>query len=201
MSALSKFSTMKRPLGGVTGAAGTGGGGVVGGGATGGGSGRPGWRGPTETGGSGVVGSTWTVTVGGATGQMGGVEIFGSGVRVAHPATSERTTALATTPLTLLLRRIAHAGWQTAQQVRWERPPAWNDRWGDAGLAGPAHDGRLPDRGLPGRHHPRLSGLRGRVGRLRRRWRGGGRRDHPRHPRRPPWPRPGSPRRRPPLPP
>src|SRR6267143_717292 len=121
MSALSKFSTMKRPLGGVTGAAGTGGGAVVDG-----------------------------------TGPMGGVEIFGAGVRVAHPATSERTTALATKPVTLLLRRIAHAGWQTAQQVRWERPPAWNDRWSDAGLAGPAHDGRLPDRGLPGRHRSRL---------------------------------------------
>src|SRR6266403_5663161 len=74
MSALSKFSTMKRPLGGVTGAAGTGGGGVAGGRATGGGSGRPGWRGPTETGGSGVGGSAWTVTVGGATGPMGGGE-------------------------------------------------------------------------------------------------------------------------------
>src|SRR2546430_16562375 len=121
MSALSKFSTMKRPLGGVTGAAGTGGGAVVGG-VTGGASGRPGWRGPTETGGSGVVGSTWTVTVGDGTGPMGGVEIFGAGVRVAHPATNERTTALATKPGTLLLRRIAHAGGQTAQQARWERP-------------------------------------------------------------------------------
>src|SRR2546421_2411731 len=176
MSALSKFSTMKRPLGGVTGAAGTGGGAVVGGGVTGAASGRPGWRGPTETGGSGVVGSTWTVTVGDGTGPMGGVEIFGAGVRVAHPATSKRTTALATKPVTLLLRRIAHAGWQTAQQVRWERPPAWNDRWSNAWLAGHTHAGRLPS----GRHHPRLSGLRGRLGRLRRPGRGGGRRDHTR---------------------
>src|SRR6266403_1943473 len=178
MSALSKFSTMKRPLGGVTGAAGTGGGAVVGGGVTGGASGRPGWRGPTETGGSGVVGSTWTVTVGDGTGPMGGVEIFGAAVRVAHPATNERTTALATKPVTLLLRRIAHAGWQTAQQVRWERPPAWNDRWGNALLAGHTHAGRLPG----GRHHPLLSGLRRGLGRLRRRGRGrgGGRRDHAR---------------------
>src|SRR5438552_18932881 len=176
MSALSKFSTMKRPLGGVAGAAGTGGGAVVGGGVTGGASGRPGWRGPTETGGSGVVGSTWTVTVGDGTGPMGGVEIFGAAVRVAHPATNERTTALATKPVTLLLRRIAHAGWQTAQQVRWERPPARNDRWSNAWLAGHTHARRLPD----GRHHPRLSGLRGRLGRLRRPGRSGGRRDHTR---------------------
>src|SRR5437660_1743878 len=156
MSALSKFSTMKRPLGGVTGAAGTGGGAVVGGGVAGSASGRPGWRGPTETGGSGVDGSTWTVTVGDGTGPRGGVEVFGAGVRVAHPATSERTTALATKPVTLLLRRIAHAGWQTAQQVRWERPPARNDRWGDAWLARHADDGRLP----AGRDHPRLRGRR-----------------------------------------
>src|SRR5437879_5900255 len=176
MSALSKFSTMKRPLGGVTGAAGTGGGAVVGGGVAGSASGRPGWRGPTETGGSGVDGSTWTVTVGDGTGPRGGVEIFGAGVRVAHPATSERTTVLATKPVTLLLRRIAHAGWQTAQQVRWERPPAGNDRWGDAWLARHADDGRLP----AGRDHPRLRGLRGRLGRLRRPGRGGGRRDHAR---------------------
>src|SRR5205814_2520034 len=180
MSALSKFSTMKRPLGGVAGAAGTGGGAVVGGGVAGGASGRPGWRGPTEAGGSGVVGSTWTVTVGDGTGPMGGVEIFGAAVRVAHPATNERTTALATKPVTLLLRRIAHAGWQTAQQIRWERPPAWNDRWSNAWLAGHTHAGRLPDR----RHDPLLSGLRRGLGRLRRRGRGGRRRGPPR-PRRP----------------
>src|SRR5438445_10350822 len=174
MSALSKFSTMKRPLGGVTGAAGTGGGAVVGGGVAGSASGRPGWRGPTETGGSGVDGSTWTVTVGDGTGPRGGVEIFGAGVRVAHPATSERTTALATKPLTLLLRRIAHAGWQTAQQVRWERPPARDDRRGDDRrlLAGDGRRRRLTDGRPERRRLPRLTGLRRRLCDLRRRRRG-----------------------------
>src|SRR3989442_11101671 len=151
MSALSKFSTMKRPLGDVVGAEGTrsciaGRGGVAGAA-----SGRPGSaaRGPTERGGSGVVGSVWTVTVGGGRGPMGGVAIFGVGVRVAHPATSERRTALAMKPLTLLLRRIAHAGGQTAQQARWERPPARNDRWvDDRRLAGYA-DHRRPPRDDP----------------------------------------------------
>src|SRR6267142_625398 len=144
MSALSKFSTMKRPLGAVAGAAGTRGGIAGGGGVAGAVAGRPGSaaRGPTETGGSGVVGSVWTVTVGGGRGPMGGVAIFGIGVRVAHPATSESRTALARKPLTLLLRRIAHAGWQTAQQVRWDRSPAGNDRW-DGRLAGHADHRRL----------------------------------------------------------
>ncbi|HZF05138.1 MAG TPA: hypothetical protein VE932_12485, partial [Patescibacteria group bacterium] len=106
---------MKRPLGDVVGA-GTRGGIAGGRGVAGTASGRPGSaaRGPTETGGSGVVGSVWTVTVGGGRGPMGGVAIFGVGVRVAHPATIESRTAVAMKPLTLLLRRIAHAGWQTA---------------------------------------------------------------------------------------
>src|SRR6266571_4365372 len=133
MSALSKFSTMKRPLGDVVGAEGT--------------------R-------SCIAG-------------RGGVAIFGVGVRVAHPATSERRTALAMKPLTLLLRRIAHAGWQTAQQVRWKRAPAWNDRWGaDRRLAGDADHGRLP------RHDRRLTRLCRRLGDRGRYGRGGRRRNH-----------------------
>src|SRR2546430_5597401 len=101
MSALSKCSTMKRPLGGVAGAVGTGGGAVVGGGVAGSASGRPGWRGPTETGGSGGDGSTWTVTGRDGTGPRGGGENFRARVRGAHPAAGERTTALSTKAGTL----------------------------------------------------------------------------------------------------
>src|SRR5207249_2892279 len=87
--------------------------------------------------------------------------------------TSERRTALAMKPLTLLLRRIAHAGWQTAQQVRWKRAPAWNDRWGaDRRLAGDADHGRLP------RHDRRLIRLCRRLGDRGRYGRGGRRRNH-----------------------
>src|SRR6267143_2488044 len=169
MSALSKFSTMKRPLGAVAGAAGPRGG-VAGSGVAGAASGRLGSvaRGPTETGGSGgAVGSVWTVTVGRGSGPRGGVATFGVGVRVAHPAMSERRTALARKPLTLLLRRIAHAGWQTAQQVRWERPPARNDRRVDRRLAGDADHGRLTrdhPRRLTRDHARRLTGLCRRLG-------------------------------------
>src|SRR2546426_9788535 len=106
MSALSKFSTMKRPLGDVVGAAGArsciaGRGGVAGAA-----SGRPGSaaRGPTERGGSGGVGAVWTVTVGGGRGPMGGVAVFGVGVGVAHPARGGGWSALAAKPLSLFMR-------------------------------------------------------------------------------------------------
>src|SRR5262245_51959047 len=100
MSALSKLSTMKRPLGGVPGAVGVGGGGGGGlGGGAGAGAGAggccagagSGGRGPIETGGSSCVfGSVWMVTVGGAgTGPSGGVAILGAAVFcVAHPLMS-----------------------------------------------------------------------------------------------------------------
>src|SRR2546422_10603704 len=166
MSALSKFSTMKRPLGAVTGAVGTAGGGVDGG-AAGAASGRAGSgaRRPTDTGGIGTVGSTWTVTFGAGRGPSGGVAIVGGAVRVAHPATRQSRTALETKPLTLLLRRIAHAGWQTAQQVRWERPPARDDRRGDDRrlLAGDGRRRRLTDGRPERRRLPRLTGLRRRL--------------------------------------
>src|SRR5213593_795149 len=121
MSALSKLSTMNRPLVGADGLA-TGGGA----GSTLGGSGA---RGPTETGGTGggTGGGDSTVTVGGGSGPTGGVAILGAGLRVAHPATRESRTALATNPLTLLLRRIAHAGWQSPQQIRRKRTASGND--------------------------------------------------------------------------
>jgi phage-related tail fiber protein len=106
---------MNRPLaeGGVGGAidgrctAGgflAGGGGVTGGAAVGGGSGA---RGPIDTGGIGVVCSVWTVTVGAGTGIGGGAAVR-SARDVAHPAAVRRTT-VAMKPLTLPLRRIAHA--------------------------------------------------------------------------------------------
>src|SRR5262245_43164777 len=112
MSALSKFNTMKRPLGGVVGALGGAGAGAGVGfaGVAGGGAVASVGRGPTETGGSGVVGSVWMVTVGGGgTGPSGGAAIFGACFPfVAQPAMSESTRVLATTPLSLLLRSIAH---------------------------------------------------------------------------------------------
>src|SRR5919108_3602205 len=115
MSALSKFSTMNRPLGDVGGVGIVVGGAGRGGGATGGAAGGPGSgaRGPTDTGGTGGgVVSVWTVTVvGDGTGPSGGVAIFGVGLRVAHPPRRESARAPATTRLTLLLRGITHAGW------------------------------------------------------------------------------------------
>src|SRR5206468_5964653 len=142
------------------------GGGGVGIGVTGAGCCAPGGsaRGPMDTGG-GALGSVWTVTVvGGGTGPTGGVAIFGVGVFVAQPATSESRTALATKPLTLLWRRIAHAGWQTAHQVRWNRPPARNDRRGDGGRLT-----RNNERRLARHERGRLTGvLDRRLHRLRR---------------------------------
>src|SRR5215470_15820703 len=166
MSALSKFSTMKRPLGGVAGALGCGGAGVGAGftGAAGGGAVASLGRGPTETGGSGEVGSVWMVTVGGGgTGPSGGVAIFGAGFPfVVQPAMSESTRVLAMTPLSLLLRRIAHTRWHTAQQVRWKRTSTRNHRRRrrEGRLAG--HDGR--------RQLTRLQRRRLRHLRRRRRW-------------------------------
>jgi hypothetical protein len=79
--------------------------------------GGSGARGPTDTGGvaggGATGGSACTETVGGGNGPLGGAAIFFVGVREAHPATRESRTALAMKPLTSLLSRIAHAGWQT----------------------------------------------------------------------------------------
>src|SRR2546428_6962730 len=180
MSALSKFSTMKRPLGAVTGAVGTAGGGVDGG-AAGAAAGRAGSgvRRPTDTGGIGTVGSAWTVTFGAGRGPSGGVAIVGGAVRVAHPATRQSRTALETKPLTLLLRRIAHAGWQTAQQVRWERPPARDDRRGDDRrlLAGDGRRRGAHRRGPPPPRPPPPARVRRRPGRLGAARAGRGRRE------------------------
>src|SRR5688572_12888921 len=113
MAALSKFSTMNRPLapGGVGGAIdvrGGGAGGLAAGGGVGGAGGAgSGARGPTETGGIGGVCSVWTVTVGAGTG-MGGAVVACSGRDVAHPAAARRTT-VRMQRFTLLSRRIAHA--------------------------------------------------------------------------------------------
>jgi hypothetical protein len=119
MSALSKFNTMNRPLapgavggamdgrvtGGFAGGAGAAGDGGVTGGCGGGGSGA---RGPTDTGGiGGALGSVCTVTVGAGTGIGGGLTVC-SGRAVAQPA-AVRRTALAMTPFSLLLWRIACA--------------------------------------------------------------------------------------------
>jgi hypothetical protein len=126
MSALSKFSTMNRPLepGGVGGAVEgrvTAGGAVGGGVGTGAGVGvagasvrdGSGARGPIETGGiGGGVGSVCTVTVGAGTGIGGGVSARWDFVE-AHPAAAQRRTTVAMKPLTLLLRRIARARRQT----------------------------------------------------------------------------------------
>src|SRR5262245_13695311 len=171
MSALSKLSTMKRPLGGAVGVlggactcvgAGAGFAGAAGGAAT-----ASGGRGPTDTGGNGVVGSVWIVTVGGGgTGPSGGVAIFGADLPfVAQPARSDNTSVLAMTPLSLLLRSIGHTRWQTAQQVRWKRSSSRERRRRrrDGGLSR-HHDSRRLDwhdgrRHLTGLHDRRLCRL------------------------------------------
>src|SRR5215470_6941565 len=180
MSALSKLSTMNRPLGAVVGAVGGGasvgvGAGAGFAGAVGGGATASGGRGPTETG--GMVGSVWIVTVGGGgTGPSGGVAILGACLPFAvQPATSESTRVLAMTPLSLLLRSIGHSRRQTAQQIRGKRSSPRKlrrRRRYDRGLSGNHGRRRLTwyddGRHLAGLHDRRLRGLRHLRGRRRR---------------------------------
>src|SRR6266850_7004809 len=165
MSALSKFSTMKRPrwAGGTTGAVGGAAGGMGAGcAATFGGSGRMSVRGPTDSGGV-VVSGGGAVATGGATGGggIGGVAaVRGDFDAEAHPLSRARATTTAMQPPTLLLRGIGR--WhlrEATQEIRRQRTTARHDRR-DVGLSRLRDDRRLS--GLHRRRHGRRD--RGRSG-------------------------------------
>src|SRR5439155_26506760 len=176
MSALSKFSTMKRPRwpggtgGAVGGAAGTDGGAWA---AMRGASGfGTSVRGPTESGGVlGPCGGGAPVAGGGATsgGGTGGMAAVRGGFDTgAHPLTRATATTTAMLLLTLLLRGISRGRLREAtQKIRWQRTAPRNDRRSDLPRLG-------NDAGLSGYR----GGLRGRGQRWRRGWQGRGRWNH-----------------------